>query len=182
MQDAIVARKYATALFDAAVKAGVVDRVAEDLAGVRMLGAHGTALGPFLEAPHIATETKRSILDRVLKEHVTDLTRRFLDLLIDKKRTSQLEGISARFEEMVRDHKGIVAARVRTAVPLEPAQLDRMARSLGGMIGKTVEIENKVEPEVIGGVVLEFGSWIVDRSVRRGLDDIRDRLMKAHVL
>lgn len=183
MQDAIIARKYATALFDAAVKANALEQVASDLAGVRLLNATGsTGLGAFLEAPHITTDTKRSVLDKSLKGKLSDLTLRFLHLLIDKKRSAQLDGIAAHFEELVRDHKGIVAARVRTAEPLDAATLAKMASGLGKMIGKTVEIENKVEPEVIGGVVLEFGTWIVDRSVRRGLDDIRDRLMKAHVL
>jgi F-type H+-transporting ATPase subunit delta len=183
MQDAIVARKYATALFDAAVNANALDQVASDLAGVRQLNAAGaTGLGTFLEAPHITTETKRAVLDNALKGKLSDLTLRFLHLLIDKKRSAQLDGIAGRFEELLRDHKGIVAARVRTAEPLDKSQLDRIGSALGTMIGKTVEIENKVEPEVLGGVVLEFGTWIVDRSVRRGLDDIRDRLMKAHVL
>ncbi|MDZ4804899.1 MAG: ATP synthase F1 subunit delta [Candidatus Eisenbacteria bacterium] len=182
MQDAIVARKYATALFDAAVKAEAVESVAGDLAGIRLLGTQGVALGAFLEAPHITTEVKRGVLDRALKGRLSDLTLRFLHLLIDKKRTAQLDGISNRFDELVRDYRGIVAAKVRSAHPIDEAQLKRMADSLGRMIGKTVEIENKIEPEVIGGVVLEFGTWIVDRSIRRGLDDIRDQLMKAHVL
>lgn len=182
MQDAIVARKYATALFDAAVNAKAVEIVAGDLAGIRLLGAQGVGLGAFLEAPHITTDTKRGVLDRALKGRLSDLTLRFLHLLIDKKRTAQLDGISNQFDELVRDYQGIVAAKVRSAQPIDEAQLKRMAESLGRMIGKTVTIENKVEPEVIGGVVLEFGTWIVDRSIRRGLDDIRDRLMKAHVL
>jgi F-type H+-transporting ATPase subunit delta len=182
MQDAIVARKYATALFDAAVKADAVETVSGDLAGIRLLGTQGAGLGAFLEAPHISTENKRGVLDRALKGRLSDLSLRFLNLLIDKKRTAQLEGITNQFDELVRDHKGIVAARVRSAQPIEAAQLLRMAESLGRRIGKTVEIENKIEPGVIGGVVLEFGTWIVDRSIRRGLDDIRDRLMKAHVL
>lgn len=182
MQDAIVARKYANALFDAAFKAELVDSVASDLAGIRLLGTQGVGLGAFLEAPHISTETKRGVLDRSLEGQLSDLTLRFLHLLIDKKRTAQLDGISDQFDELVRDHRGIVAAKVRSAEPIDEAQLKRMAESLGRMIGKTVTIENKIEPEVIGGVVLEFGTWIVDRSIRRGLDDIRDRLMKAHVL
>lgn len=182
MQDAIVARKYATALFDAAVKADAVEVVAADLDGLRVLAAEGVGIAAFLEAPHISTAVKRSVLDRALEGQLSDLTLRFVHLLIDKKRMAQLDGVLDHFGEMVRDHKGIVAARVRSAQPIEEAQLKRMAESLGRRIGKTVEIENKIEPGVIGGVVLEFGTWIVDRSIRRGLDDLRDLLMKAHVL
>jgi F-type H+-transporting ATPase subunit delta len=182
MQDAIVARKYATALFDAARSKDVLDRVAEDLRGVLALEKQGAGLGRFLEAPHITTESKRAVLDKALKSQLSELTLRLLHLLIEKKRVDQLSGICERFEELLRDHRGIVAARVRTAEPLEPAQVERLAGTLGRLIGKTVEVESRVDPDVLGGVVLEFGTMIVDRSVRRGLDDLRDRLMKARVL
>jgi F-type H+-transporting ATPase subunit delta len=182
MQDAIVARKYATALFDAALGRDELDHVAEDLAGLAALKASGTDLGRFLEAPHLTTEVKRAVLARAFEGRTSGLTLRFLHLLIDKKRTDQLEGISERFGDLLREHRGHVLARVRTAVPLEPGQSERLAATLGRLIGKTVDIQSRVDPEVLGGVVLEFGTTIVDRSVRRGLDDLRDRLLKARVL
>lgn len=182
MQDAIVARKYATALFDAARNRDALDLVADDLKGFLALEGMASGLVGFLEAPHITTEAKLTVLDNVLKERVSELTLRLLHLLIEKKRVDQLPGICERFDELLRDHRGIVAARVRTAMALDATQIDRLGQTLGRLIGKTVEVESRVDPEVMGGVVLEFGPWIVDRSVRRGLDDLRDLLMKARVL
>jgi ATP synthase F1 delta subunit len=102
--------------------------------------------------------------------------------VLGKKRVDQIPGILEKFHDLSRAHRGIVRARVRTAVTLEPALEEQLKAKLGRMTGKTIEVESRVDPEILGGVVVEFENQIIDRSVRRGLDDLRDSLMKVRVL
>lgn len=182
MQDSIIARKYALALFNAAKNSGELDRVSEDLESIDAFNTGDDRLSRYLESPQVSTAAKMELLDKAFKDRTTDLTTRFLHLILEKKRIDQLHGMIETFRDLVRAHRGIVRAEVRTAVALLPDQKDRLKANLAKMTGKTVEIESEVDPAILGGVVVEFENQIIDRSVRRGLDDLRDTLMKVRVL
>jgi len=181
-QDSIVARKYALALFNAAVKSGELDGVEADMTSIEAFNARDDRFMKYLESPQVLTEAKRELLDKAMKGKLAPLTLRFLHLVLDKNRVDQIPGIIEKFHDFVRQHRGIVRAEVRTAVPMESASVDRLKASLGRMTGKTIEVATRVDPDIIGGVVVEFDNQIIDRSVRRGLDDLRDTLMKVRVL
>ena len=182
MRDPIVARKYALALFNAARNLGQLDEVAGDLTSLAEYSAAKPQMMRYLVSPQVPLSAKRELLDRAFKGRASDLTLRFLHLVLDKKRIEQLPGVFEKFHGLVRAHRGIARAEVRTAVPLEAGQSDRLRKSLGQLTGKTVEIESRMDPDILGGVVVAFDSQIIDRSVRRGLDDLRDTLMKVRVL
>ncbi len=182
MQDSIVARKYALALFNAALKAGKLDEVEADVSSLEAFNAGDDRFMKYMESPQVLTEAKRELLDQALKGRVSELMLRFLHLVLGKKRVDQVPGILETFHELSRAHRGIVRARVRTAVPLDAALEERMKTKLARITGKTIEVDSRVDPEILGGVVVEFENQIIDRSVRRGLDDLRDSLMKVRVL
>jgi F-type H+-transporting ATPase subunit delta len=182
MQDSIIARKYATALFNATLKTGVVDKVADDLGSLGELMAADPRFLRYLESPQESTERKRELLVSMLKSRVAPTTFHFLNLIVDKKRTPFLPGIVRQFQEIVRHHHGIVKALVTTAVPLDADQGTRLRTELGRLTGKTIEIEPRVDPAILGGVIVAYENQIIDQSVRRGLDDLRDTLMKVRVL
>jgi F-type H+-transporting ATPase subunit delta len=182
MRDAIVARKYAVALFQAASHAGEIDRVASDLSSLTELNAADPRFLRHLASPQVTTRSKKELLDTILKGRASEITRRFLLLVLDKKRLDSLFEIFEKFHELVLKHRGIVKAEVKTAVPLEPAHVDRIRSRLSRMTGKTIDLESRVDPEILGGVIVAFENQIIDRSVRRGLDDLRDTLLKVRVL
>jgi F-type H+-transporting ATPase subunit delta len=184
VREPIVARRYAQALFRAAHRAGRLEAVSEDLKNLAGLIASmegGVSLRKYLESPR-GTEGKRALLHRAFQGRVSEMTFAFLELLLDKKRLSRLPDIIRRFEEYVREQQGIVRAEVRTAMPLDPDQLERLRLRLARLTGKTVEIAGRVDPDILGGVVVTYENQIIDGSVRRGLDDLRETLLKARVL
>jgi F-type H+-transporting ATPase subunit delta len=184
MREAIVARRYALALYRAAGRAGRIEAVSEDLAGLGalMAGLEGDVrFQKYLESPR-ATEAKRALLRRAFQGRISDLSLAFLELLLEKKRLAHLPEIVKRFQEYDRQQKGIVRAVVRTAMPLEADQLERLRKRLARLTGKTIEVAGRVDPDILGGVVVTYENQIIDGSVRRGLDDLRETLMKARVL
>ena len=182
MDDQIIPRKYATALFNAALKENAIDQVAGDMASLGQLISHDGRFVKYLESPQVPTGDKRSVLKSTFEKRISSATYRFLRLVLDKKRVNYLPKMAVEFEDLVRQHKGIVRAQVTTAVPLERDQADRLAGELGRITGKTVEIDSRVDPGVLGGVIVAYDNQIIDRSVRRGLDDLRETLMKVRVL
>ena len=182
MKDQIIPRKYATALFSAAREEKAIDQVAADMASLGELISHDGRFVKFLDSPHVSTGDKKALLKSTFEKRISSTAYRFLRLVLDKKRVNYLPGMAVEFEELVRQHRGIVKAQVTTAVPLESDQADRLAGELGRITGKRVEIDSRIDPSVLGGVIVAYENQIIDRSVRRGLDDLRENLMKVRVL
>lgn len=183
MREEVIARRYAQALFRAANRAGNLAEISEDLRNLTAFIARveGGSLRRYLESPR-GLEAKRALLHRAFEGRVSAMTFAFLELLLDKKRLTYLPDIIGRFQEYLRQQQGIVRAEVRTAMPLDPDQLERLRTRLARLTGKTIMIAGRVDPDILGGVVVTYENQIIDGSVRRGLDDLRETLLKARVL
>lgn len=182
MRPDLVAGKYALALFNVALQRNELDAVSSDLDSIDQLGRISTAFGHTLESPTVTTEIKRDLLAAALKGRVTATTFSLLNLLLDKKRISLVSQLVVEFRELVLKHRGIIHAVAWTAIPLDTTETARLSKALARLSGKSIEIENRVDERVLGGMVIGFGESILDGSVRRGLDDLRDTLMKVRVL
>lgn len=182
MRDALVAGKYALALFNVALKRNELDAVAADLDSVVALNRSQPRFGLTLKSPTVTTPRKRELLKVALKGRVSPTTFAVLNLMLDKGRIKMVDELSAEFTKLLRRHRGIVHAVAWTAVPLEAPQTDRLTKQLARISGKTIELENRIDAKVIGGVVVNLEDRILDGSVRHGLDELRETLMKVRVL
>lgn len=182
MRDELVAGKYALALFNVAQKRNELEAVEADL---QSLGALNRATPRFrrtLESPTVTTEFKRQMLGSTLKGRVSATTFSTLNLMLDKNRIGFMDELAAEYARLLRQHRGVVRAVAFTASPLEPAQVDRLKSALGKISGKTIELDSRVDENLLGGVVVNLEDKILDGSVRRGLDDLRETLRKVRVL
>ena len=171
-------RVYARALFDAARDEGRLEPVREQLAQVVAAESEVPQLRELLRNPQLDPRVRSATLEELLAGS-DELLRNFLLLLVDKARAGQLEEIAREFERMVAEHEGIVHAELTTAIELS----DEEARDLLGRIeqstGRKVEATRKVDPSLIGGIVLQVGSHRLDASVRGRLDRLRRELATA---
>jgi F-type H+-transporting ATPase subunit delta len=171
-------RVYARALFDAAVEEDRLAPVREQLAQVVAAEGAVPELRELLRNPQLDPRARASALEDLLSGG-EELLRNFLLVLVDKGRTGQLEEISREFERLVARHEGIVNAELTTAVELS----DEEARELLGQIekasGRKVEATRRVDPGLIGGIVLQVGSLRLDASVRGRLERLRRELATA---
>jgi F-type H+-transporting ATPase subunit delta len=166
-RDTGIARRYAQALFLAAQKKDAVDRVFDDLQGVLAVDrAAGDRFRLFLEAPQVPTEHKFAALEATFRPVVHGLVVEFFRLLLNKKR-------------LVEVHRGVVRARVTSALPLHDAELSGLVAALESGLKKKVRVVSNVDPGILGGLVVRVGDRIADKSVRTMLTQLREQLLAA---
>lgn len=164
--DRILAQRYSRALFLAAAEKGQEAAVLEELGlAQRKL----MDLASVLKHPRVSAAEKKRRIGEALGPKVSPLVRRFLELLVDKKRFSVFSMAMMALGRFVAEKKNTARAHVRTARALGPEARQALADSLKKFSGKNVELDVHVDPEVIGGAVVRLGDWVLDGSLRSQL-------------
>jgi F-type H+-transporting ATPase subunit delta len=174
----VVDRVYANALFEAALGQDRLEPVREQLAQVVEAEAEVPELRELLRNPQLDPRARAAALEDVLAGS-DELLRNFLLVLADKGRTGQLEEIAREFERLVAEHEGVVHAELTTAVELSDADARKLLEQIEQASGRKVEATRTVDPELIGGIVLQVGSHRLDASVRGRLERLRRELATA---
>jgi F-type H+-transporting ATPase subunit delta len=174
----VVDRVYASALFEAAEEEGRLEPVREQLAQLVEAERQVPELRELLRNPQVDPRARRAALEDVLAGS-EELLRNFLFVLADKGRAAQLEEIALEFERLVAEHEGVVHAELTTAVELSDDEADKLLGQIEQASGRKVEATRSVDPDLIGGIVLQVGSHRLDASVRGRLDRLRRRLVTA---
>jgi F-type H+-transporting ATPase subunit delta len=167
-----VAGTYAEALYQAAADKGAVADVSADLAGLGAVLAGDSEVGRVLANPQVESRVKKAAV-AALAGSVSPLSVNLLQVLIDRGRLEDLAPISASFEVRVADAEGRIPVEVTTAIPLPDDLRAQVAARIQEQTGKTPEITERVDPEIIGGLVLRVGGVVTDASVRGRLDGLR---------
>ena len=174
----VVDRVYANALFEAAQEQGKLEVIREQLREVVDAEAQVPELRELLRNPQVDPRARAAALEDVL-EGAEQLLRNFLLLLADKGRTGQLEEIAREFERLVAEHEGVVHAELTTAVELSDEEAQELLGQIEQASGRKVDATRRVDPELIGGIVLQVGSHRLDASVRGRLERLRRQLATA---
>lgn len=171
-------RVYARALFEAALDEGRLEPVREQLTQVVAAESEIPELRELLRNPQLDPRARAAALEDLLSGG-EEVLRKFLLVLVDKGRTGELEEIAREFDRLFARHEGIVHAELTTAVELS----DEEARELLGQIekasGRRIEANRRVDPALIGGIVIQVGSLRLDASVRGRLERLRRELATA---
>lgn len=177
-----IAHRYAKALFQAALDAGVEDEVFEDVQSLLGLVAKVPRLREFLLSPQVSTNEKHALVRKAFEGRVHKLLVDFLLLLIDKKRIVFVLDIAEAFCDVYRKHKGMVAVKAITAVALDEEQRRRLLRILEVRTHKVVSLTQVVDADILGGMILTIDDTVLDGSVRHRLERLRRRLLDTRVL
>ena len=171
----VVDRVYARALFDAALDEDRLEPVREQLQELVAAESKVPELRELLRNPQLDPRSKAAALEDLLSGG-EKLLRNFLLVLVDKGRVGELEEIAHEFERLVSEHEGIVHAELTTAVELSDANARKLLKQIEKASGRKVEATRSVDPELIGGIVLQVGSHRLDASVRGRLERLRREL------
>jgi F-type H+-transporting ATPase subunit delta len=174
----VVDRVYANALFEAAQEQGRLDAVREQLREVVDAEAQVPELRALLRNPQLDPRARAAAIEDILGG-AEDLLRNFLLLLADKGRTGQLEEIAREFERLVAEHEGVIHAELTTAVELSDEEAKKLLGQIEQASGRKVDATRRVDPDLIGGIVLQVGSHRLDASVRGRLERLRRQLATA---
>jgi F-type H+-transporting ATPase subunit delta len=179
MSQRTVTRRYATALYEEANASGVLESVDDDVLMLRDSLDSNRELSLFLDSPVISTEKKDKILQELLDERVSELTLRFLRLLVEKDRETLTKEILDEYQSLRDEQRGIVDAEVTVARPLNDEDRDLLLKALEQKTGKDIRLHVTEDPDLIGGLVIRIGDRVFDASVRSQLNELHDRLRNA---
>ena len=175
-----LARRYARALLDIGQEERQVRRVLSEVERFARLLAEGTDLREVLEATHINRRDKQAVLEATFSPAgFLPVTMNFLRLLVDKRRMNILPQILPELRRMVEELEGIERVEVTVPETLSETQRNFLKTVLERQTGKRIELEEKLDPAVLGGIVLKMGSTVYDGSVRTQLSQIRENLQKG---
>jgi F-type H+-transporting ATPase subunit delta len=168
------ARRYA----DAAFETGRSDRALEawerDLERLRE-AMNDDALRTFVEHPAVTFADKERVVRRVVGD-VTPEALNLVLLMVRRGRPGQINAMVEHYHALMRRHRGVALAEVRTALPLEEGQRTAVMERLHELTGDTIEINEVVDESLIGGITVRIGDQLYDASVRNRLERLRARL------
>ena len=170
-----VAGRYASALFELADNAKSLDQVAQDLTSFRKMANESPELSRLLASPVIGREIQGKALLAVLDAaDIKGLTRSFIGTVAANGRARELIAMATAFLAELASRRGETTASVTSAVPLSPQQLQQLSDSLRSVLGGSkVAIDARVEPEILGGLVVKVGSRLFDSSIRSKLQRLQ---------
>lgn len=172
----MIAKRYAQALFELGKEENVLDTLHAELKVVAEIVSTEKDLRNILCHPQISSEEKKEILVKLFQGRTHQLTLNFLLLLTDRKRENFLVEIVEEFERVIREEKNISIAQVITAVELDEEQKSKLQAKLTQMTGKEkVELETKVDPSILGGIIVKMGNLLMDDSIVRHLASLRKK-------
>jgi F-type H+-transporting ATPase subunit delta len=170
-----VAGRYASALFELADNAKSLDQVAQDLTSFRKMANESHELSRLLASPVIGRDLQSKALLAVLDAaDIKGLTRSFVGTVAANGRARELIAMATAFLAELASRRGETTASVTSAVPLSPQQLQQLSDSLRSVLGGAkVSIDARVEPEILGGLVVKVGSRLFDSSIRSKLQRLQ---------
>lgn len=169
-----VAERYATALFDLARESGDLDGTLKALEGFGALVASSPDLARLVRSPVFSTDEQSRAISAVLaKAGISGLVANFIKLAARNRRLFAVPEMITAFKRLVARHKGEVTAEVTSAEPLSDKHVAALREALKEKLGKDVALDRKVDPALIGGLIVKVGSRMIDTSLRTKLSSLK---------
>jgi F-type H+-transporting ATPase subunit delta len=169
------ARRYAEAAFQIGKSAGSLEEWERDLTLLRD-ELRDSDLRAVLQHPAIPYASKERVLRAIAGKQVGKEPLNLVLLMVRRGRPRAVNAMLDHFEALLRRERGIALAEVRSALPLDDAQRDALIERLAGLTGDKVQINERVDESLIGGVAVRIGDTLYDASVRSRLERLRARL------
>ena len=169
-----IAARYAKSLIDLAQEQHKLERIREDIEAFQEI-TKNRDFKMLLKSPIIHPAKKQEVVNAVLKGRFDEMTQAFMRILISKGREMYLPEVAAEFLHQYKHIKGITEVKVTTAVPLSEELLVQVRRRLTqeGLTEQQVELQPRIDPDIIGGFILEFNGNLYDASVATKLDELK---------
>ncbi|MCF6465051.1 F0F1 ATP synthase subunit delta [Clostridium sp. Cult2] len=175
----LVGKRYAEALFEAGLELNKLEDFKEDIGKVSNILKNEIALQKILSHPKISKDEKKDLLSSIFKDKVSYEILNFLYIIVDKRREGYLIEISKEFEELFNEHNNIIEVTAITAIDMNKKLKNKLVHVLSNKTNKTIILNNIVDRNVIGGVLLRVENKIIDGTIRGQLQSIEKTLKGA---
>ncbi len=177
-----VSRRYSLALYETASSMKIADKIHKDLLVVMKSIEASKDLKLFLHTPIISPEKKMKVISELFSKKVNKLTLDFIELLTEKKRENYLYDICADYLNLTNEKKGILEARIKTAVALTDKDKKKFSDILKNYTGKDISAEYSIDKSIKGGIIAQFSDTIIDASIKRQLEILRKKMGEGSFL
>jgi F-type H+-transporting ATPase subunit delta len=176
-----IARRYAAAMFDLGSKQNQLDRTLDDVQEIaRLFSKHTLAF--LLREPKIPAQRKETVLREALSARVLPVSLNLALLVVQRGLVDLMPNIAHELQQMVFDYKNQAVAEVTTAAPMDEQQQTLVKQALEQRTGKTILLQTKVNPDILGGVVARVGDQVIDGSVQQRLQVLKRQLLNGVAL
>lgn len=172
----ILNKRYARALLSLAVENNILERSYRDMQGIYEVFKNNKSLGILFKSPVIRVSKKQNIVSQLFKNKVHPLILRYMLIIVRKQRGNLLEGISNAYLRVYKDYLGIEQVKLTTAVPVDDTVRARALEAARKITPHEIEFEESVDPDIIGGFILNLGDKQFNASVKHRMQRIRKHL------
>ena len=173
-----IAEVYARALFEVASEQDALDDVRDQIDQFADAMEENRSLMQFFFSPYFSSEEKTSALHKTV-EDAHPAVMNFLEALIERHRMPVIFRIRERFDRMWEEEHKLLPVEVTSAISLDDKIVREIGDQVGEQTGRTVELSSRVDPEIIGGIVLRVGNVILDASIVNRLEQLRKQVAQA---
>ncbi len=174
----VISVRYARALLKSATDMKQEDAVYKEMQVLLQSYLQVPALRSTIDNPMLGKDKKEALLQVACGGELTDLTLRFLKLVLKEDRETTLQFMAASYVTLYRQQKNVTRGKLVTAVAVSPETENKMKAMVEGKTHGTVEFNTEVDPDIIGGFVLEYDTFRMDASVKTKLNTILNQLKK----
>ena len=178
MLENAVARRYAFAFFELAKERKAVDKFEEELLTVKQTFAIDAKLQKFMLNQLIPSGEKKKVVENLFKEKLSELTVNFLSLLIDKRRETYFDAIVGEFKKYANEGRNVADAVILSASELDESYKEEIKKKLSCMTGKNISLTTKIDPSIKGGLIVQLGDKVIDGSLARRFEVLKQRLLQ----
>jgi F-type H+-transporting ATPase subunit delta len=173
-----IAVVYARSLFEVAKDQDKLDVVRDQLGAFTDALSETRELQVFFFSPYFSTQEKEDGLERAVSD-ADPVVLNFLKLLISKHRMPVIFRVRARFDRMWEDENRLLPVEITSAVELDETIVRQLGDRITEQTGRKVELSSRVEPDILGGIVVQVGNSVLDASIRNRLDQLRRQVARA---
>ena len=178
MRDSTIARNYAEALVTLAQRAGDLDGWGRMIDDVAQLVTHDMKVRLFLASPRVPVSAKTEILRKAFQDRMPQPMVRFLEALVRNRRQLLIPEIASEYATLVDESLGRVRAEVTLAREPMAGEVEAIAASLSRTLGRSAVAHVRINPDIIGGVIVRVGDYVKDGSVRRRIGLLKSKLVQ----
>ncbi len=173
-----IAQVYSRALFEAAQEQDKLDVVRDQVGDFADAIDTNRDLAVFFFSPYFSTEEKKEGLGRVL-DGADETVRNFLELLVEKHRMPAIHRIRRAYDSLWEEENKLLPVEVTSAIELDQETVQNIGDKIGERTGRKVQLESKVDPDILGGIVVRVGDRILDASIANRLESLRKQVARS---
>lgn len=175
-----IAKRYAKALFNIAIERKILDQVEADIIYVMNAVSSEKRLYEILISPRLPAKAKKNLLLAVFSG-ISEVTRNFLFLLMDKRRETLLSDVVSQYKLLLDEHRKIQQVCVVSAEPVPSVVTESLTKKLEQALNKKIVLHLKEDPDILGGLIIQIGDVRIDGSIKHKLEQLKEQLVSASV-